>query len=378
MKEAVKGLTSSQHKALTKSMAPAFEHAISGMLDEVSAGVPSYVRVLADKSVKWQGLKAVDTFHTRFFSASIMHYVGEVTKDFKDIQRGDQAFITFVKDFGFNETDFQILSMVERKGGMYITVDGIRNINNQSLESFAKTTGKSADQLKDTLASKFNTMIWGLTQEQVRGSQHSSLQDTKYLSSRGGNPLFRFTSQFLITPLSILRQHLWTVPHHHIEDFVSAQWYRAKFLAIGIVLENVVTQALQKFLIGEEQPDYTDPKHYADLVLKALTHYDRFSSPYNTPDEGLAKGIVGPAISNIAELGIAGFKWVQADPEKPQRVERKRDTFTKRLSSQIPLQRLWQVRYAQNVFQYNVLDNIFDILNPGYKERDEMQKENIK
>ncbi|KJZ81581.1 hypothetical protein AP064_05525 [Candidatus Liberibacter solanacearum] len=378
LREALKLATDAEHRAFVKSVAPAWEHAISGMMDEVSGGAFGVNRVLADKAVKVQWLKALDTFHTRFISASLMSHMGEVAKDFKDFkyfkqQFGDQTYRTLVKDYGFTETDFKILKKVESKG--YITAESIRNLNHPTLDGFAKAEGKSVELLKDTLASKYNTMIWGLTQEQARGSMHSSLQDTKYLSSRGGYPLLRFTSQFLITPLSILRQHLWTVPHHHIEGFVSAQWYRAKFIALGIVLENIFTTAVKTMIKGEEHPDYTDPSYLAEMTLKALIHYDRFSSPYKTAWEGLARGVAGPALSNIADLAISGFKWITSDEEKPEKVEKARDNLTKQISRQIPLQNLWQLQLAQNVFQYNVLDNVFDILNPGYKERLEIRKE---
>ncbi|MFV0256808.1 MAG: hypothetical protein EPS19_05270 [Candidatus Liberibacter solanacearum] len=380
MHESLKLATDAEHRAFVKSIAPAWEHAISGMMNEVSGGVSSTTNVLAGKAVKWQGLKSLDDFHTRFISASLMSHMGDITKDFKDFeslkkQFGAQTHRTLVKDFGFTETDFNILSKVERSGGSYITVDGIRNLDYSMLDRVAKAEGKSVELLKDTLASKYNAMIWGLTQEQARGSMHSSLQDTKYLSSRGGFPLLRFTSQFLITPISIMRQHFFTVPQHHIEGFVSAQWYRAKFLALGIVLENVVTTAVKTMIKGEEQPDHTDPAYVVDLVMRALTHYDRFSSPYGTAWEGLSRGVAGPSLSNIADLGISGAKYLNPYEENPEKVEKARDKFTKQLSRQIPLQNLWQYQFAQNVFQTNVLDNVFDILNPGYKERLEIRKE---
>ncbi|CAL9916324.1 Phage protein [Candidatus Liberibacter solanacearum] len=381
MHESLKLATDAEHRAFVKSVAPAWEHAISGMMNEVSGGVSSTTNVLAEKAVKWQGLKALDDFHTRFISASLMSHMGDITKDFKDFeslkkQFGAQTHRTFVKDFGFTETDFHALSKVERSGGgSYITAEGIRNLDHSMLDRFAKAEGKSVDLLKDTLASKYNSMIWGLTQEQARGSMHSSLRDTRYLSSRGGYPLLRFTTQFLITPISIVRQHFFTVPNHHIEGFVSAQWYRAKFIALGIVLENVVTTAIKTMIKGEEHPDYTDPYYLADMTLKAVSHYDRFYSPHKTPWEGITRGIAGPSLSNLADLGISGAKYLNPYEENPEKVEKARDKFTKQLSRQIPLQNLWQYQFAQNVFQTNVLDNVFDILNPGYKERLEIKKE---
>lgn len=101
-------LTDAHYKASLRAFAPAGEMAITGMMNEFhnQTKFVSGLKVLAEKTVKWQGLKALDRFQRDLTFGFTSSWIGEVTRGFKSLEDfklryGEQTFKTLIKDYGF-------------------------------------------------------------------------------------------------------------------------------------------------------------------------------------------------------------------------------------------------------------------------------------
>lgn len=379
--------TNAEYRAGVKSSAFATESAVTGMLNEFhnSSKLVSGMKVLADKSVVWQGLKAVDKFIANFSYSFTSSWMGEITRGFDNLNAfkakyGEQAYTTLVHDFNFKENDLKALSHVELENGRLLTPDGIRGAeSNKALSLLAEAEGKSVERMLDDISSKYSGFIWAMTQDNARGSVHSSLRDTKYTSSRGGRPYLSLLSQFLVTPLSLAEKHLITVPAKLAggSNGLSAWSYRAKFLAFGLVAEATLTHTARRLLSGEKPDDLKDPTILVPLLARSLTHYDRFFNEYHDDFESLIHGI--PVASTIINLGDAvldraklTFKEIvfneDVDEEKKSRANAK---AAKEVLNNMPLHNLWYYK----AFHRMVVNEVCEMLNEGYKDRLQDAKE---
>ncbi|KGB27980.1 hypothetical protein GS16_00310 [Candidatus Liberibacter solanacearum] len=347
-------LTDANYKASIRAFAPAGEMAITGMMNEFhnQSKFVSGMKVLAEKTVKWQGLKALDRFQRDLSFGFTSSWMGEVTRGFKGLEDfksryGEQTFKTLIKDYGFTESDMRALSKVELDAGMLLTPDSIRDCRHPDLIALAQSENKSIERMMGDLSSKMSGYIWSQTQDNARGSVGSSLRDTKYTSSRGGIQGLSLVTQFLTTPISMAEKHLWAVPKTLVggANGMSAWSYRAKFLAFGIVLEGIVANTARKALTGQELDDFTDPKVLALMTARTLTHYDRLFNEYHHDFKDLLHSV--PVASTVIGLGDAGLEVSRnifgEDEEKKAKANAK---LAKEVANNMPLKNLFYVKAA--------------------------------
>ncbi|AKK20055.1 hypothetical protein G293_02115 [Candidatus Liberibacter africanus PTSAPSY] len=375
-----KQLTDADYKASIRAFAPAGEMAITGMMNEFhnQSRFVSGLKVLADKTIKWQGLKALDKFQQNLTFGFTSAWMGEVTRGFKSLEDfkaryGKQAFKTLVEDYGFTQSDMHALSKVDLESGRLLTPDGIRDCRHSDLIAIGHSQNKSVERMMDDLASKMSGYIWSQIQDNARGSVGSSLRDTKYTSSRGGIPGLSLVTQFLTTPISMAEKHLWAVPKtlEGGANGISAWSYRAKFLAFGIILEGVVAGTARKAISGQELDDYTDPKTLVSLTARTLTHYDRFFNEYHDDFKDILQSV--PVASTVIGLGDAGLGVARTIfGEDEEKSERANAELAREIANNIPLKNLFYIKAA---FQKMVIDNLCEYFNEGYKERLAMNRE---
>ncbi|KJZ81265.1 hypothetical protein AP064_04320 [Candidatus Liberibacter solanacearum] len=249
-----------------------------------------------------------DNMIIRGLSASLQNYVGDFTRNFKNMASlkakiGEQSFKALVEDHRFSERDLKLLSIAEPESfkgkGTYLTDQHIYNIAPEKISDLLKT-GENAERVISDLANKYRTLIWSTVQEHARGSVGASMRDTKYVEKRGlGGNLLRLASQFLIMPISFARTHLIDINHGMVGGGwgISANVYRAKVLFFSVIPLSI----------------------QAGIVLMFSSDYIEYLFGLNIRFLSVTISLIIAAIQPIISIGLAfmgailgGIPWWQA------------------------------------------------------------------
>lgn len=233
--------------------------------------------------------------------------------------------------------------------------------------------GSESNLLKDKVANKLNALVLDNLQTSVRGAMHSSLYDRQRLGlltyKRGtiAGEALRMFQQFTTTPTGMF---LNTLDLYH-----SAKMPKGASMALEhVVTKYVATMALAgigiagiKALMRGEDPSLSGVITDGLCNNGALIPYvDRLTKLITKGDKASAGGLIGAVPSAVTGLTSSVFDLATKQNEASL------VKTAKSIRKTIPFMNMW---YIKNSFDHLILNQMLEVLNPGYLAKQQRKKE---
>ena len=275
----------------------------------------------------------------------------------------------YFKMYDIDEVQWNIIRKHTAKkaddGEMYLTPEGIRNIDDAEIKAILPEGSSKADirRYKYELENRMREMIidrskYAVIQPDAR-TKGMMTQGTKAGTING--ELWRFITQFKSFPIAVLQKSMGREIHGKTGDM--ARVTGVAHLIIGMTVFGYMAMTAKDMLRGKKPRDPRNWKTflasamqggamgiYGDFLFRDLSHYG----------SSFVETAAGPVLSDVGNVAKAVSQAFQGD------IDKSATTLTRGVIQNIPYINLFYTRAA---LDYLILHQLYEFLSPNYTKR---------
>lgn len=325
---------------------------------------------LATQVLRLSGLNALTAASKVGFTKILMDKYGTLsrTKSWNDLDAMDRELM---QGTGLSERAWEVMRLaepvVDRQGNQLMSARSIYEIPDSKLQPFGDPA-----KVRDEVASQFQAH---LLDEQGMAVIEAGLRERTMLQignkGTAGGEVWRSMTQFKSFPTAFLMRH--GSRAMSMDKGTSRAAYLASLFAMTTLLGGLVVQ-LKELANGNDPQtmfDSNDPQKLANFFTRSAVQGGGLSfigdilvAGQDTTGRGLDSFMVGPFgqdVKTVAGLTVGNFTQYYEGKDTNAANE-----AYKAIKGKIPAQNLW---YTKAVVNRMVLDEMQDVIAPGYREK---------